>query len=41
MKELWGTAFAPSTSRAPNRNWLFFANGPDDETHGFFGYIKK
>ena len=41
IEGLWGIAFAPSTSTAINRNWLFFAAGPDNETHGLFGYIKK
>ena len=41
IEGLWGIAFAPSTSTALNRNWLFFAAGPDDEEHGLFGYIKK
>ena len=38
---LWGIAFAPSTSTAINRNWLYFAAGPDHETQGLFGYIKR
>lgn len=41
IEGLWAIAFAPPTSTALNRNWLFFAAGPDDETHGLFGYIKK
>lgn len=41
IEGLWGIAFAPPTSTALNRNWLFFAAGPDDEKHGLFGYIKK
>ena len=41
IEGLWGIAFAPSTSTAINRNWLYFAAGPDDEIHGLFGYIKK
>jgi len=41
IEGLWGIAFAPATSTALNRNWLFFAAGPDDEEHGLFGYIKK
>lgn len=41
IEGLWGIAFAPPTSTALNRNWLFFAAGPDDEEHGLFGYIKK
>jgi uncharacterized protein (TIGR03118 family) len=41
IEGLWGIAFAPSTSTAINRNWLYFAAGPDDEEHGLFGYIMK
>jgi uncharacterized protein (TIGR03118 family) len=41
IEGLWGIAFAPSTSTAINHNFLYFAAGPDDETHGLFGYIKK
>lgn len=41
IEGLWGIAFAPQTSTALNRNWLFFAAGPHDEEHGLFGYIKK
>jgi hypothetical protein len=40
-KELWGIAFAQTTSTVLNRNWLFFAAGPDYEEHGFLSYIKK
>lgn len=38
---LWAISFAPSTATTIDPNWLFFAAGPDDETHGLFGYIKK
>ncbi|HEX7844351.1 MAG TPA: TIGR03118 family protein [Chitinophagaceae bacterium] len=41
IEGLWGIAFAPATSTAINRNWLYFAAGPDDEEHGLFGYITK
>jgi uncharacterized protein (TIGR03118 family) len=41
IEDLWGIAFAPSTSTAINRNWLYFAAGPGNEQHGLFGYIKK
>ncbi len=41
IEGLWGISFAPATSTALNRDWLFFAAGPDDEEHGLFGYIKK
>jgi uncharacterized protein (TIGR03118 family) len=33
---IWGIAFAPN-----NPNWMYFAAGPNDETHGLFGYIQK
>ncbi|MBO9565779.1 MAG: TIGR03118 family protein [Niastella sp.] len=37
---LWAITFPPSTSTIdPNR--LYFAAGPDHETDGLFGYIKK
>lgn len=38
---LWGLAFTPATSTVINHNRLYFAAGPDDETHGLFGYISK
>jgi uncharacterized protein (TIGR03118 family) len=40
---LWGIAFPTSASAAQqiDANFLYFAAGPDDETHGLFGYIKK
>ncbi len=41
IEGLWGISFAPSTSTAINHNRLYFAAGPDDETHGLFGYISK
>lgn len=41
IEGLWAISFAPPTSTAINRNWLYFAAGPDDEQHGLFGYIKK
>jgi len=41
IEGLWGIAFAPATSTAIDHNFLYFAAGPDDETHGLFGYIKK
>ncbi|MEO6405558.1 MAG: TIGR03118 family protein [Ferruginibacter sp.] len=40
IEGLWAITFPPSTSTIdPNR--LYFAAGPDDETKGLFGYIKK
>jgi uncharacterized protein (TIGR03118 family) len=35
---LWGIAFGNGATAGP-RNTLFFAAGPDDETHGLFGSI--
>jgi uncharacterized protein (TIGR03118 family) len=41
IEGLWAIAFAPSTSTAIDHNLMYFAAGPDDETHGLFGYVKK
>ena len=41
IEGLWGIAFAPPTSTAIDHNRLYFAAGPDDETHGLFGFIQK
>lgn len=41
IEGLWGISFAPATATTSNPNWLYFAAGPDDETHGLFGYITK
>lgn len=41
IEGLWGISFAPVSATAVNPGWLFFAAGPDDETHGLFGYIKN
>ncbi|HEY0433535.1 MAG TPA: TIGR03118 family protein [Chitinophagaceae bacterium] len=38
---LWAISFAPSTATSIDPGWLFFAAGPDDETHGLFGYIRR
>jgi uncharacterized protein (TIGR03118 family) len=38
---LWGLEFASSSVTALNPNYLWFAAGPDDESHGVFGYIKQ
>jgi uncharacterized protein (TIGR03118 family) len=35
---LWGITFPPETSY--NKNYLYFAAGPDNGEHGLFGYIK-
>jgi len=38
IEGLWAIVFPPATSTIdPNR--LYFAAGPEDETHGLFGYI--
>ena len=36
---LWGIAFGNGTA-AGDRNALYFAAGPDDETHGLFGSLR-
>ncbi len=41
IEGLWGISFAPATATAIDPGWLYFAAGPDDETHGLFGYIKN
>ena len=43
IEGLWGIAFPTSANTAfmIDPNFLYFAAGPDDETHGLFGYIKK
>ena len=41
IEGLWGIAFAPATSTAIDHSRLYFAAGPDDETHGLFGFIQK
>ena len=41
IEGLWGIAFAPETSTFIPHNRLYFAAGPDDETHGLFGYLTK
>lgn len=41
IEGLWGISFPPATATAIDPGWLYFAAGPDDETHGLFGYIKN
>jgi len=36
---LWAIATARSVSGAPFTDWLYFTAGPDDETHGLFGFL--
>ncbi|POY35447.1 TIGR03118 family protein [Solitalea longa] len=38
---LWEIVFPKNNVPAGDPNQLFFAAGPDDETHGLFGYIKQ
>jgi uncharacterized protein (TIGR03118 family) len=38
---LWGLSFPPATATSVDPNRLYFAAGPDGETHGLFGYIIK
>jgi hypothetical protein len=40
IEGLWAITFPPSTSTV-NPNRLYFAAGPEEETHGLFGYIIK
>jgi uncharacterized protein (TIGR03118 family) len=38
---LWGVIFAnPELTRALDPNFLYFAAGPDEESHGTFGYVR-
>ncbi|MEP6616744.1 MAG: TIGR03118 family protein [Ginsengibacter sp.] len=41
IEGLWAISFAPTTATTIDPNQLFFTAGPDEETHGLFGYIKK
>ena len=41
IEGLWGISFAPTTATSVDPTKLFFTAGPDDETHGLFGYVKK
>ncbi|GAC1496491.1 MAG: TIGR03118 family protein [Flavisolibacter sp.] len=41
IEGLWALSFAPSTATSINPTWLYFTAGPDEETHGLFGYIVK
>jgi uncharacterized protein (TIGR03118 family) len=38
---LWALSFPPVTATTIDPNRLYFTAGPDDETHGLFGYIIK
>lgn len=40
IEGLWGIGFGNGANSGP-RDTLFFAAGPDDETHGLFGSITK
>lgn len=39
IEGLWGISFPPSTATTVDPGRLYFAAGPDEETHGLFGYI--
>lgn len=39
IEGLWALVFPPSTSTI-DQHRLYFTAGPDDETHGLFGYLK-
>ncbi|MBA2248670.1 MAG: TIGR03118 family protein [Chitinophagaceae bacterium] len=41
IEGLWAISFAPVTATLIDPNRLYFTAGPDDETHGLFGYIVK
>jgi uncharacterized protein (TIGR03118 family) len=38
---LWALYFPEDGVPAGDQNQLFFTAGPDDETHGLFGYISE
>lgn len=37
---LWGLTFPGANLQASNANRLYFTAGPDDESHGVFGYLN-
>ena len=41
IEGLWAIMFPPATATTIDPNRLYFTAGPDDETEGLFGYIKK
>ncbi|MEI6945906.1 TIGR03118 family protein [Paraflavisolibacter sp. H34] len=41
IEGLWALMFPPASAISIDRNRLYFAAGPDDETEGLFGYIAK
>jgi len=41
IEGLWAISFPPSTATTVDPNRLYFTAGPDEETHGLFGYIIK
>jgi uncharacterized protein (TIGR03118 family) len=38
---LWAIVVPGAQVTSINPDWLFFAAGPDDETHGLFGYLTQ
>jgi uncharacterized protein (TIGR03118 family) len=38
---LWALSFPPLTATTIDPNRLYFTAGPDEESHGIFGYIQK
>jgi uncharacterized protein (TIGR03118 family) len=41
IEGLWAISFVPTTATTIDPNRLYFAAGPDEETHGLFGYLLK
>ena len=41
IEGLWGISFPPATATTVDPGRLYFAAGPDGETHGLFGYITN
>jgi hypothetical protein len=38
---LWAITFPDNNIPGDNPNKLYFTAGPDDESHGLFGYLLK
>jgi uncharacterized protein (TIGR03118 family) len=41
IEGLWAITFPDNNVPGDNPNKLYFTAGPDDESHGLFGYLKK
>ncbi|HEY3372645.1 MAG TPA: TIGR03118 family protein [Prolixibacteraceae bacterium] len=41
IEGLWAITFPDNNVPGDNPNKLYFTAGPDDESHGIFGYLKK